>query len=252
MNRNLAVGLLLLLLIVSRGCGGGGSGAANPDTTPPTVVSTSPADKAAGVSVAGAITVTFSEDMNGGTVTPSTFLLEDGSGSPVDGTVVCAGPTATFTPSDNLAYATSYAATVTTGVTDLAGNPMADDHNWSFTTSPVIWTRQFGSELRDAGYGVAVDGSGNIYVAGETSGSLEGNENAGGTDLFLVKYDTAGNRIWTRQFGSADPNVTGIEVSGDVAVDESGNAYVTGHVSGTLDGSTYSMFPDAFLVKFAP
>ena len=42
--------------------------------------------------------------------------------------------------------------------------------------------------------GVATDSSGNVYVAGSTSGGLDGNSSAGYNDLFVVKYDSDGNK----------------------------------------------------------
>jgi len=38
------------------------------------------------------------------------------------------------------------------------------------------------------------DSSGNVYVLGGTSGGMDGNTNAGGYDLFIVKYDSNGNK----------------------------------------------------------
>jgi Protein of unknown function (DUF1566)/Bacterial Ig-like domain len=58
----------------------------------------------------------------------------------VTGTVDYSGTTATFTPSGNLAYSTTYTATIaggTTGVKDAAGNALASNYTWSFTTTPV-------------------------------------------------------------------------------------------------------------------
>src|SRR6185436_19031912 len=52
----------------------------------------------------------------------------------VAGTVSYAGVTATFTPAGNLAPLTAYAATIGTGAKDLAGNALAADFSWSFTT----------------------------------------------------------------------------------------------------------------------
>ena len=52
----------------------------------------------------------------------------------VAGSVTLSGTTATFTPSAPLAYSTTYTATLTTGVTDLANNALAAAYTWSFTT----------------------------------------------------------------------------------------------------------------------
>src|SRR4030042_260569 len=107
-----------------------------PDTPPPTVTAVSPGIGATDVSIASTITATFSEAMDASTVNTTTFTLVNG-GSPVSGTVTYAGTTATFTPSSNFAYDTTYTATITTGVKDLAGNAMAADYPWSFTTGAV-------------------------------------------------------------------------------------------------------------------
>jgi len=57
---------------------------------------------------------------------------------------------------------------------------------------PWTGTKQLGTASSDFGYGVAVDGSGNAYVTGYTSGGLDGNTSAGGADIFLVKYNSDG------------------------------------------------------------
>jgi len=51
----------------------------------------------------------------------------------------------------------------------------------------ALWTRQFGSYIFDAAFGVAVDGSG-VYVVGYTEGTLPGKTSAGEADAFLRKY----------------------------------------------------------------
>jgi hypothetical protein len=104
-----------------------------PDTAPPTVSSTNPANGATGVGINTAISVTFSEAMNASTVTTTTFTVTAGS-TVVPGSVGYSGTTATFTPTGNLAYSTPYTATVTTGAQDLAGNALASNHVWNFTT----------------------------------------------------------------------------------------------------------------------
>src|SRR5262249_37462886 len=104
-----------------------------PDTTPPTVSATVPANGAAGVGISGQIAGTFSEPMDASTINTATFTLKKGS-TPVAGTVSYTGATAIFTPAVDLAPLTSYTATITTGARDLAGNALTTDTSWSFTT----------------------------------------------------------------------------------------------------------------------
>ncbi|MFC1971098.1 S8 family serine peptidase [Chloroflexota bacterium] len=103
-----------------------------PDTTPPTVVSTSPVADATDVAVDTVITATFSEAMDAATITDANFALAGvtGSVSYDIGTY-----TATFNPSTNLADSTTYTATLSTAITDAAGNPLASEYSWSFTTA---------------------------------------------------------------------------------------------------------------------
>ena len=109
------------------------------DTTAPTVSSTVPSNAATGVAIGGNIAVTFSEAMNPLTVTTATFTLKQGT-TVVSGAVTCVGTTATFNPTSNLAASTTYTAAVTTGVKDLAGNALASDYVWSFTTGTTADT----------------------------------------------------------------------------------------------------------------
>ena len=99
------------------------------DTTAPSVILTSPAGNATGISVNTVITAQFSEALDSSTVNASTFTVNG-----VTGTVAYSGMTAMFTPSGILDYDTAYTATITTGVRDNAGNAMASDYVWSFTT----------------------------------------------------------------------------------------------------------------------
>lgn len=106
------------------------------------------------------------------------------------------------------------------------------------------WVRQFGSSKEDEIKGVAVDGSGNIFVAGQTDGNLSGSS-AGLGDAFVAKYAPSGTKAWLSQFGSsADDGASGI------AVDTSGNAYVSGQTDGNLPGNSSAGGTDAFLTKF--
>jgi hypothetical protein len=110
------------------------------DTTPPTVTSTVPVNLATGVAIGDNITATFSEAMDPLTITNTTFTLKQGT-TPVSGAVTYVGTTATFNPTSDLAFSTTYTATITggtTGAKDLAGNALATDYVWSFTTASAV------------------------------------------------------------------------------------------------------------------
>jgi hypothetical protein len=111
-----------------------------PDTTPPQVTGVSPAAGASGIATNAAGTATFSENVNASTVTTSTFELRDAGNVLVPAAVsYSAGTrTATLQPSAALANSVSYTATVkggASGVKDGAGNALASDYSWSFTTA---------------------------------------------------------------------------------------------------------------------
>ncbi len=106
------------------------------DTVAPTVTSTAPANGATGLPVSLVITATFSEAMDPATISTDTFLLTDSAADPVAGTVGhdAESKTATFTPAAALTYDTSYRATLTTGIMDVAGNALVSAYTWAFTT----------------------------------------------------------------------------------------------------------------------
>jgi len=104
------------------------------ETTPPTVSSTSPADDAVGVAIGSDITATFSEAMDPTTIVAANFTLMQGATS-IPGAVSYVGLVATFNPTAALANDTVYTATIDTGVTDLAGNALATNKVWTFTTA---------------------------------------------------------------------------------------------------------------------
>ena len=110
-----------------------------PDTTPPTVIVTSPLDSATDVGISTAVTASFSEAMDETTINDTTFELREGGGTLVLATVTYDAATrkASLTPDSPLSLNTQYNATAkggTDGVKDLAGNALAIDKTWSFTT----------------------------------------------------------------------------------------------------------------------
>lgn len=115
------------------------------------------------------------------------------------------------------------------------------------STGKWQWTRLRGGSRDDHGTGIAVDGAGNVYVAGITnSSSFDGQTNKGGNDAFAMKYDSAGKWQWTRlRGGSSDDYGTGI------AVDGIGNLIITGTTdSSSIDGQMHSSGRSAFLVNY--
>jgi hypothetical protein len=103
------------------------------DVILPMANATDPLNHATGVARNKTVTLTFSEAMDQTTINTETFLLKQGS-SPVQGTVSYSGMTAQFTPSNVLAASTTFTATITKGAKDQAGNALAADVVWEFTT----------------------------------------------------------------------------------------------------------------------
>jgi Bacterial Ig-like domain/RTX calcium-binding nonapeptide repeat (4 copies) len=112
------------------------------DTTPPTVNTTSPVDNATGTDSTANVSATFSEQMDPGTLTTSTFTLtKQGTTSPLAATVGydLTNNNATLNPSSDLEANSTYTVTIkggSEGVKDLAGNALEQDYSWSFTTAP--------------------------------------------------------------------------------------------------------------------
>ena len=112
---------------------------ATADTTPPTVSSTVPLANATNVALNTRVTASFSEAMDLSLITTATFTLACPAGTAITGTTGYAvnGNVATFTPASNLPASTLCTATIkggASGVKDVAGNALAVDKVWTFTT----------------------------------------------------------------------------------------------------------------------
>ncbi len=147
------------------------------DTTAPTVISVTPLNGATGVSTAAVVTATFSEAINTATLTATTFVLRDPANAVVPATVSynAAQRAGTLTPSTVLAAGSIYTVTIlggSAGVKDVAGNPLASNVGWSFTTAagaPVtVGSTAIGSSL-DSGDSNYLNGS---KVATMTAGQI--------------------------------------------------------------------------------
>ena len=109
-----------------------------PDTTPPTVVSVSPQNGATLVGINASVSVTFSEPMDPLSVSATTITLMDSANNLIAAAVTydAPGDEAVLAPLTLLAANTTYKITITTGVHDAAGNPLANLVASSFTTAP--------------------------------------------------------------------------------------------------------------------
>jgi hypothetical protein len=155
-----------------------------------------------------------------------------------------------------------YVAGSTNG--DLDGNVNADPSREFATGSDIFlakydsagvkqWTRQLGTEGSDSARAIATDANGTIYVVGTTSGALRANVSAGGSDIFLLKFDTLGNELWARQWGACVtcPAIKGgEEKASGVAIDAVGSVYVLGEADAVGDGLTSSDDMDALVLKY--
>ena len=121
----------------------------------------------------------------------------------------------------------------------------------------AIWAKSAGGASGDKGNGIAVDASGNVYVTGSFSSSginfgTGAMANAGANDIFIVKYDQGGNTMWSKNAGGS-----GNDLGNGIAMDASGDVYVTGSYSsssinfgaGSLTNAG-SNTQDLFVVKY--
>jgi hypothetical protein len=114
----------------------------------------------------------------------------------------------------------------------------------------VLWNKHFGDPNDQRAAGVAVDSTGNIYVAGRFEGTLTWGgtmlTSAGETDAFIGKLSPEGEPAWG--YRSGDASAQGAEA---VAVDSSGDVLLTGWFKGSIDmdGPKFAMATDGFVAK---
>ena len=128
------------------------------DATPPRVIANQPPAGFVGVSPAATVTATFSEPMDPATINATTFTLRvTATGAAIPGTVTYNATTriAEFRPATTLPNPENFTATVTTGVKDVAGNPLAANFSWTFTTRDDTPPRVIASVPANGATGVA-------------------------------------------------------------------------------------------------
>jgi hypothetical protein len=109
-----------------------------------------------------------------------------------------------------------------------------DEDCSGFACNQPLWAKDFPGQFIQRITGVAVDSVGNIVVTGVLTGSANFGGKplicAGGSDLFVAKFAADGTHLWSERFGDGLD-----QYSRAVAVDSSGNVFVTGSFKGTID-----------------
>jgi hypothetical protein len=121
----------------------------------------------------------------------------------------------------------------------------------------ALWVRHWGNSSGNynEGYGLVRDTNGNFYLTGEFQGTLTLGSttltNAGRQDVFVMKVDPSGTPIWAARAGG-----TNLDRGLDLAVDKSGNVFVTGYFAGpgSFGGTNFpgNDSNDIFLAKYDP
>jgi hypothetical protein len=126
------------------------------------------------------------------------------------------------------------------------------------------WAKNGAGQNEDKSYSVAVDASGNSYITGFFSSAtlafgsvtITNPNNGSGvySDLFIAKYDPSGNVLWAKSAGG-----TRNDVSNSIAVDASGNIYITGYsYSPVITFGSVTLTPnngiqsEMFIAKYDP
>jgi len=219
-------------------------------TTSVAVVSNEPFDGSTAVPLNGAVSATFSEAMDGGTLTSSTFTLTRGpTAIPVDGTVIYANLTAVFRPVANLEHDSSFTATITTSVRSAAGAAITMPYSWSFTTGDTVLGVPI--DLRTAGnYAIfawrAIDGSG-ATVTGDVGITPSYSNSISGFALSTppTEYTTSSQidgKVYARDYASPTPSKLAIVVNDlDLAIDDAtGRSPTVIGVGGEIGGMTFA------------
>jgi hypothetical protein len=119
------------------------------------------------------------------------------------------------------------------------------------------WAANGGGINEDKGLGIAVDGLGNTFVTGFFRSTAAFGDytfaSAGVEDIFLTKYDPAGNVLWAKRFGGPSN-----DIGNAVTVDADGNCYFTGSYKGPVAFGSFTLQPssiqdyEVFVVKTDP
>jgi len=127
-----------------------------------------------------------------------------------------------------------------------------------FASGDLLWGHNIGGnsgvDAYDKGFSIGADSSGNVYTMGVFGGTVDFDPGAGTTsltsiaasDIFILKMDNDGNFIWVKQIAAGGASQE--HEYHDLAVDASGNAYITSYFKGTVDfdpgAGTFNLLSD--------
>lgn len=133
--------------------------------------------------------------------------------------------------------------------------------NFGQINSPsILWDTYFGGSEGDYGIKSTVDNVGNVYIIGHTSstsnisssGAHQQTFGGGYRDVFVAKFDSSGNLLWSTYYGGS-----GNEEGYGITTDANGNVFICGYTTSYSNISTsgchqenYGGVRDAFVVKF--
>jgi Beta-propeller repeat/PEP-CTERM motif len=124
----------------------------------------------------------------------------------------------------------SFGQVYTTGYTSLSGNSRSYVNSYSNTLTDLGNSLILGPNNKS--FSITIDNSDNVYIAGQTEGSLDGKMYHGGTDAFVAKYNE--NYMmgweWKELLGTTED-----DSAWDVAVDDLGSVYITGNTNGDFE-----------------
>lgn len=129
------------------------------------------------------------------------------------------------------------------------------------TLGNVLWAERSGGTSIEKVQDIAIDGSGHAYITGyfngKTSFGLDTLISVNYEDIFLAKFNSSGNVVWAKSGGGS-----GYDYCRALAIDDSGNVFVTGHFNeyGSIGGTasfgsttlTSQGIADIFVVKYDP
>jgi len=153
-------------------------------------------------------------------------------------------------------YVTGYTRSTNYDVTPGAFQTKYGGYGNAFVTklnasgSDLVYSTYFGGSKGDDAYGIAIDGSGNVYVTGFTYSAnfpvtpeaFQTKHGGGCTDIFVTKLNASGNDlVYSTYLGRS-----GKDRGFGIAIDSRGNAYVTGWTN----SGDFDVTPGAFQTKY--